>query len=561
MGISIQDLNFTLGLTNNLSSFPGLAKYKNDLQQLFDNRELGERALGDASENCSNLEHISGVKQNLINPDYKDYGEVEEYLTDTLSLTKKLLADKELMEKEPFLKSYLGLYKTMIERSFSDSIDANDHYADDTLGSAIFFLDQFEKLPTGEQYANMSPEMKATADKITAFMDAYKDYYDFKGQIDKAIVEKPTSINEAKYKETQDMKLGKLQETVLRLSETPMAEMDTFFRNTGNSYGLKNQLNMLYDDKKHNLSTAAEQLTTRRLGVVKHMTPEENRLIASVGGQIKSIIGTAFGAGAKIDDLPGEAKDLTKELSDLGKECTKKVSEGFESEEAKNNFIKEVGEKTANYFKRIVEVDISNLTQEESFAMGNIVGDLRRNEANAAGALNLIQKAGKNVENVEQAKEPDFKTRFNQFYNMMKSTGDGYFMHKNSKEYTNMMNVAKVVSELSEKEPLNDIQRKTLGEQYGKLSKATQEYLTDRKIGSKSTEVGEDRFAGALGILNLVDPENGERVRAKAEAKRGKSVKFEDINKRAESKVKGKEKKAEAKKPEKKVQAKSGLKL
>jgi hypothetical protein len=538
MSIALEDINHCMSLTKNLANFPGLEKYQNDIQILVDNQDFANNMVGAAKDGAFVVEHASGLTRNILNPENEYYNDVKEYLSDSLSFAKRLLADKELMDKEPFLKAYVGNYKTILDRSFSDSLDANDIYSDNIMNITTIIKDQFDHLPTGEEYRQMTGTVKKTADKILGYLEANREYYDFKGQADRAIIERPAAFSEQKFKESQDMKLGKLHEAAIALSETSEAEMSEFFEKTNNNDELRTAMRLLYEDEKHTTKIAAQQLGERRLGVIKNLTPEESRQLDDYASQVKGIFGTASGLGASIDDLPDEFKKLAGEIKDLGKQCSDKLKEGFSSVSQKNEFFKDLGEKTAQFARKCEEASApEQLSRSENMAMENIITALNINARYEEGALGKAVKQAENISNVDKVLDPGFKEQFKQCYEMMKKTGGGSFLHRNSKEYTDLMNTAKVVAELSDKEPLSDMQLKALGENYGKLSKVTQNYLTDRKIGNKSTQIGEDRFAGALGILNLVDPEKGEQIRERAQDIRGKEVSFNDIYKRAADKA------------------------
>ncbi|MBR6396120.1 MAG: hypothetical protein IKS09_04045 [Lachnospiraceae bacterium] len=538
MNISQIDINTALALTRNLKNFPGLLKYKNDINFLKDNEEFANDVIEGALDDSKNIEHASGIKQTLYNPDGKHYNNIKGYLTDTLHFTRRLLADKELMEKEPFLKAYVGMCNTMLERSLSDRADANDHYADETMHIALFALDQFDKLPTAEQYKNLNPKEKEGADKMLKFMTAYRNCYDFKGHVEKAVDEKPGMVNRDKYRAEQLRYMRNLNETIENWRE-PAYDIYEFFNKTGNKNNLADNVRGLSKGKQ-NITTIKEQFAKRINGVQKNLTPEESRILEGYSKQVNNELKTAFGMGGTTPDMLPEAyREPVKEIIELAKECGRKFEQGFSSPEAKEKFFKNLGEKTEEFIRKIDDTRRpANMTREENRALTNIAGILRENAGNEMSALGQARRVGKEFNSIDMATSPEFREKLGLFYDMMENTGEGYFMHKNSKEYTNMMETARSLYIMSGKEELTDLDRKILGERFVKLSKVTQEYLSDRKIGNKSTEVGEDRFAGALGMLNLVDPENGEKVRARAEAKRGKAVSFEKIEKRAVNKMK-----------------------
>ena len=561
MGFFAEDIDITKGLTILIKNFPGLEKYKKEIQFLTDNEAYANDAFVDGLQKSEHVYHVTGLNSHLLNTEDQAYKEVNEYLTDNLNFAKKLLADKELMEKEPFLKAYVGLYKVQLERSVSGGMHARDYMADDCTKITEALKTVFTKLPTGEEYKSMDPAKKAVADKILDYMDAYRDYCEYQGKVDRAIKENPANIKDSAYLKNQDVILEKLYDATVAFADIPQKDVISFFKD--NNYG--NRIEVIYKtniiDGKHNIKTAIEQLKNRRLGINNFLTPEEGRVLSEYAGQVKNIIGEASAVSTTVKHLPEPFLRLTNEVVKLSKECEKRLKEGFASADEKREFFKNLGDKTSEYRKAWEEKIIpQNAPKEEVDAMYSIAQQLYKNSSCEIGAMNLVKKESECIKAIDKAKDANFKDQFMQFYKMMEKTGGGYFMHKNSKEYTNLMETAKVVAELSEKGPLNEIQKRALGECYCKLSKVTQEYLTDRKIGNKSTEVGEDRFAGALGILNLVDDKNGERLRVAAEARRGKEVSFEAIKQRAAAKGTDPKKKEPAKKQKQNANEKNDIK-
>ena len=49
------------------------------------------------------------------------------------------------------------------------------------------------------------------------------------------------------------------------------------------------------------------------------------------------------------------------------------------------------------------------------------------------GAIKRSIDMGKRIESVEKAKNPEFIKNLKNYYNMMKDTKNGYFLHTNSK--------------------------------------------------------------------------------------------------------------------------------
>jgi len=536
MKLLIQDLNTVISLYRNLAAFPGLEKHKTELEDLKETSKFAQDYMGKILGETLEVEQSSGIKLNPLSPEQSETAKKK--MEDSLKATKKILADKELMEKEPFLKGYLNMYKMQLGRALSDRDEALDYYVDDATYIFTFLSDQFEKLPTGQEYRQMPEHTKQTADKILDFIYAYTDCYDFPGMVQKAVRENPAAISEEKYLQTADQKLEKLQKATQRMADIPRDDVKQFFLDTGNKYSVKKNVDMLYGDKKHNPQKAAEQISDRRRQLKSYMTPEEARLLENFGGQVKGILGIAFGMGALPEHLPQSHKELTEGMIKLGTDCRQKLKDGFGSNAEKQEFFKNLGSQTRAFCEAFDHVNVpDDLDEDQQRALINITRELRENARTDVGALSQALRKEETLTNATRAMEPEFGRQLKQFYDMMRDTGSGYIGHKNSPEYTKMMDTIKTVAELSGKNPLNDVQREALGRSYGKLSEVCRAYLTDKKIGKKGTEVGEDRFAGALGILHLVDQENAERVRSAAQTKRKTAVTFEGLKERAEEKA------------------------
>ena len=558
MGYSLSDVNYVMAFARAIKSFPGLDKYKNDVQQIKDNEGYFEEKFAQCFNSIEKMSTASGNNLDIVNPIMEGYAELKENLEDIHQFTKRLLADKELMDREPFLKAYVGSIKFMLDRGLSDEANSHDYMGEDAFNITAFLWDQFEKLPTGAEYAAMEEPNKSTADKILEFMNANKDYYEFFDIVDKAVMENPGKVAEDKVYAQLDNNTIRLKTAAEGMANTSKADIIKFFKDTGNTKWLERLAGDLYDNEKHGPDKIPQQLEHRRLQLGNNLNPREAVLLESVSAQVKIMFKDAQGAGAEWENLPEGYRNLAITAKAMADECTKRAKEGFKSIRDKEEFFREMGERASKFNKEINDIkDPTNLNADESRAMANYARPLFMLGHAQCGCFNLLAKEGEKFNLREVAQSPDFKEQFKEFYNMMKNTGSGYAFHKNSKEYTNLMNTAKVVAELCDKESLNEVQKKALGDCYSKLSKVCQEYLTDRKITVKNTEVGEDRFAGALGILNLVDPANGERVRNAAETIRRKAVSFDSIKERAHTKGEAKAakdagKKAPAKKaPEK----------
>ena len=523
MQLTIQNLNSLYGLYGALKDFPGLEKYQRELENLKAASEFAQEYIPEQVANTMEVEQASGIKFNLLNPEQADVA--NEWLKNSLKDVEKIMADKELMDKEPFLKAYLNTYKMQMNRAYSDRDDALDYYADDTAHIMIFIMDQFDKLPTEQEYQEMPENIRQTADKLINFMEAYSDCYEFQGQIQNEVEQNPWAISDEKYRQAADQKMKKLQEATQSIADIPKDAVGKFYTETGNTYRIRSNVNRLYDDKKHSPGKAAEQIAGRRKQLQSHITPVEARLLENFSGQVKGILGTAFGMGDEPEKLPQPHRKLTERIINLGKACRQKLEEGFQSEAEKLDFFKDLGEQTKAFCVGVDQAppDRKNLTKEQNSALEGITDEFRKNAAWDIGALAQAMKMGTKIRNAERIADPEFADQIRQLCDKMQVTWAVDSGYKNSPEYTKMMNTAKVVTELvaelAGKSPLNGVQRDALGDSFGRLSKDCQAYLAKAGIGKKGREVGEDSFNYAFELLNLVDKESAERVRAESQAK------------------------------------------
>lgn len=244
MQLTTQNLSSLERLYGILKKFPGLEKYQREIEDLKAAGEFAEGYQKALDGNTLGVEQVSGMKLNLLNSEQADIA--KDWLEDSLKDVNKIMADKELMEKEPFLKSYLSTYKMQMNRAFSDRDDAHDYYADDTVCIVTSITDQFDKLPTGQEYQKMPENIKQAADKLMNFMEAYSDCYEFQGQVQNAVEQNPGAISDAEYLQAADQKMKKLQEATQRIAETPKKDVVQFFKDTENASYIERNIKLLY---------------------------------------------------------------------------------------------------------------------------------------------------------------------------------------------------------------------------------------------------------------------------------------------------------------------------
>lgn len=551
MNVSMELMKEYEMFINAVGSFEGLKNHKKELDELTGMKQAFLDFADNAVGNSEKTTEPSGVMLNLLVPE--DAETAKPYLEKTKELIQKIKEDKELMEKEPFLKAYLNKYEMKVNKALSDHPDAYDYLADNSTAVDVFLTQNMDRLPSSEEISKMSEADQKKMNAILKFMKAYNGYHELTEKIHEGTYQDPRDLSDDNYHMLLDRKLEKLQNASAELAKIPQEEMSDFLLSNKLVKDIGHSFNQFYNDKKHDMLAAAKQTYEKRKQLGAFMTPEECSILQGYSSQVKSILGDAIGGDVEPKDLPENIRKITNTIVDMKKQCDEKLKNGFQSTAEKVEFFKKLGSTSQKFYDDYMTEDMpDHSTNKEIQAYESISKEFARNSLMKHGALKRSIDIGKRFESVEKAKNPEFINQLKNYYDMMKDTKNGYLFHTNSKEYERMMNTLKNMVALSKKDPLNDLERNVLTESYANISKDCRAYLTDKKLGSKTTEVGEDRFAGALGILNLVDPQEAEKVRSRAQEKRGKSVTFDGLKKRADEKKQVRDRKAqEAKAKEK----------
>jgi hypothetical protein len=543
MGLLYSNLLNVEALVRALRNFPGLDDYGPEM--LFLTSNIDNQALyqlqseaymnGMKDETPSDINIITVFKEKSEN-----YDVMEQYLSGAKSFYNKLLADKELMDKEPFLKAFVGTIKTFIDRGISDKLEKDDIYADSITGLAMVFMNQFENLPTETEMLQMTDKDKKIAEDIMGFFNAFSAYNNLPGLADKAMSKNPETFNDADYKEKTLKSLNRLKKATEKLTKIPREDLKQFLIKTNNEKSVDSVLRDIYENKKTGIEKTIKDMEKRAGALQKGFTNEEARFLERLSFQIKSIIKGAASTGGNIEDLPEGYKEIATEIKDLGESCAKKLEEGFANPDEKRAFFKEICMTIKDYerkFESQKPVDTNTLSEQTKTALTSIAQQFRDKTKDINGAMSQAAQMADDMLNYEKTEELDFRVKFASFYRLMANTGEGAAFHKNSKNYTNLLNEVRNLSVMFTKDSLNEMQKKAMGESFRKISEAAGKYLNDKNIGPKATDFGEDRFTAALGILNMVDPEKAEKIRQAASEKRSLEVTFSGIEARMRSKI------------------------
>lgn len=536
MRLSAELLKHLLLVTRSLNSFQGLEKHQDELDELNDMYQPVEEISNEVAGMTEKTNEPSGLVLNLLVPE--DAERAKPLVEKSLEIMQKLKADKELMKKEPLLKAYLDNYELKAKINLSDQPDAYDYLSDNTASVDEFLIQQVDHLPSSQEIAKMSEGDQKKMETVHQFMKAFNSYYGLNEKIHEGTYQDPRDLSDANYRKLLDQRQEKLQKATEEFAKISEKDMKNFLLSNQITQEIETSFSNYYGSKKHDAHAAAKQMFDRRKQLRAYMTPEESSILEGYVGQVKSTMGDAYGANIKMESLPENYRKMTQSVIDLKDECIQKLQNGFQNNEEKLEFFKKLGSKTQEFHDTYMTIEgiTADSPGDVIGAYGAITQEFEKMYRAEHGALKRAVDMGKRIESVEQARNPEFIENLKNYYDMMKDTKSGYFLHSNSKEYERMMNTLKNVVELSKKDPLNDLERNVLTESYANISKDCRAYLTDKKLGSRSTEIGEDRFAGALGILNLVDQKEAEKVRARAQAKRGKSVTFDGLKQRADTK-------------------------
>ena len=580
-----------------LNVFPGLGKYREQIngnvEQAYILSGSGDNYLLKLMQGGEKIDTASDANARYLNPEDDNVKLVTDSLKESKELTETMLADKDLVEKEPFLVSCLKVYDTLVSRGLSDGYGANLHMEDKSTAFIFLLINRFtEKIPSAqdlEAIREKSPEAYAAGMKVMDLFNAYAECY----ALSDGNEDEPDHIASIK---REDEKLKKLEKAFEELKNIEKDSLTEFFKEGGkkspeqDSKGLESELEIElrtrrralkelsgeerarkiqslrdkaandrqireerrieeagsfvedYHSEDHRYSAEAfiADIEARRQQLRGYMSREEAMVltayVAEVGGAIKDM----GSHGMDFNKLPAPYNEDVKRIKDLTDSCKKKLKDGFASPEEKEEFFEELVSESKEYsgktnmLKYLVQ-DKSGYSKEQIRAVRAYMEPLAEYIDTKHSAVNKAEQLVKQRKLLEKARDEIFIHNMGKMYEMMEETKEGYLFHTNSREYKNMMDCLKIVKDLGGRKELSEQQKNKLTENYGKISELCGKYLNEDKLKNKqSSDTGKDRFAGALGILKLVDPEKADALKKTAEEKRRKKIKWDDLKKRVD---------------------------
>ncbi len=549
---SIATFGIFQSLMSVLYNWEGLWKYRDDINKLIViwDDQLNKDIMGTLTKGIVNLEYPAldlpnGFKNGSINEDIARSG--QEAMDSSLKLVQKMLKNDRLSKRQPFLYEYLRYYEIQMRRYTSDKENALDHMSDETFIISTFIFEQIEHMPTSAMLKN-DPDLQPVSEKFINYFKAYNDYYDFTFRLENTSLATMAKLDENKYLNAMDKKLERLQKAGEEVASIPYETMEKFFQKTDNTTNLNQVLHGVYlSDKHHNLSTASANISLRREQLQKNMTNEEVVFLSNFSAQFDGITNDAFGADYEIKNMAEPYKGWVEEMQQLSKACKSKTEEGFQSYEEKSEFFQNLAKKSQTFLENLKNVNVNDpefIDKIKKSMAGEdpkiikaavestcfLLGDYPKMGKDNFGMMNRAIYMGEKMAFAEKSKEPEFQEKLLNYYDMMNGS---WRLFGDSKEYKNMMSELKTFTELTGKKELNNMEKRALAESAQKISNACQKYLSNGRMKEQITKAGKDRFAGALGILNLVDPKKAEEIRAAASQRRRTPVSLQELEERA----------------------------
>ncbi len=594
--VTLSNVQNFIDMFFSLNVFPGLDKYR----ETIDDNSAQAHILSVSPDNyllklmhgSERIDTASDSNARYLNPEDQNVKLVTDSLIASKKLTDEMLADENLIEKEPFLASYLRVYDTLVSRGLSDVNGANLHMEDKSTAFIYLLINRFSgKIPSSQDLEAIrvnSPEVYEAGMKVMDFFNAYAECY----ALPEGNEDEPDPIESLK---REDEKLKKLEDAFKELKKVDKENLKAFFKESVKkdpdqiSKGLESRLEVELQTRRRALAELNEQERDQRIHSIKDKLANDRRvadekLIEDAAIVVEDFHGDGrYGADAFISDIQARRQQLrgfmtreeamvlsayvaevggaikdnashgmdyreladpfnndVKRIKDLSDSCKQKLKDGFASPEEKEEFFEDFVHENKEFSRKAgllkhLDQAKSGYSEEQIRAARAYMEPLAEYVDTKHSAVNTAAKMVEQRKLLEKARDKVFNYNLTKLYDMMEETKEGYLFHTNSDEYKNMMACLKTVKDLGGREDLSEQQKNKLTENYGKISELCGKYLNEDKLkNDQSSDTGKDRFAGAMGIIKLVDPQKADALKRTAQEKRHKQIKWDDLKKRAD---------------------------
>ncbi|MCR5674878.1 MAG: hypothetical protein K6G16_04135 [Lachnospiraceae bacterium] len=461
--------------------------------------------------------------------------------------------EKDLLRREPFLDSYLSAMQDHMERALSDRDDALDPYRTELGTVTQKLLGAIDTIPD-------DAALRQHPDAGTAFdLLCYSaGLFGYDTEVLETIRQAPGTIDQQTYDAGMKTRLTGAIAAAERFNTALVPDSEGYpdifrtFCTKMSDEELAGMIGEIWDypgmddrnKRPHGIGRAAANLREMQQGLDKGITVGDSMMMQETRGVLRGI---RSDVAMDPSDVEGkEAQDIVEKIQGAERLCESAMDEGFLYDTSRRAIftglqrrLSEISDLASAYHPFSGDKPLT-VKESDSNILAGRVGGLDEPH----GLKARLQKHNDAILGPQKQVDAGLKDRIAPFYEMMQKTKGGWFGHSNSKEYEQMMHSIESVMKILDKggkganlgDELTEIERKELAVHLKEVERTCGIYLQD-KAKERWTDTGKDRYAGALGILEALNPAEADKVMKRANEVRKKHVTLQELDDRAVAKT------------------------
>lgn len=466
---------------------------------------------------------------------------IQKYLDVIRTIREK---EGDLLRQEPLLNDYLKAIQDHTERSLSDRDDALDPYRTQLGGFHHRLLSMIDKIPTREELLD-NEGISSVFDTI----GKTADFFGYETEVLKKLVTDPDQIDQATYNADMGAKLKDVIDSLENMHQEFVGPADANhdmmkgFCTKSSDADIDRFFNDVYDytlhkQKPYGMGAVVSDLRDIQQSLKYGISVSDSIMLEEVKNVVHDV---RKEVGVDPERLESDtARQIGTKLRNVNDYCNTYIGGyGFDRKMAFDfiqNQLHAVKELAPQYqpfggFDQPIE-------RKDCDVLLRRVNDRITPDH---GLESRVSSYLEQINNPSRVINADIKGRIEPFYEMMKNTKSGWLGHSNSKEYRAMMSSIENVMKIIDKPGFNpnsmsEFEIKKFNANIKEVERTCKIYLED-KIKERKTETGKDRYAGAVGILEAINPEAADKVMQDSAAARKKPVTLRELEERATKKT------------------------
>ena len=555
MNITYQDLEVIANVKGILdyNRFPHLMKYKARIDALQTD-PIQEAFRDDPAKSV----YVGSNGLRITKQGEEASRKAEPFLREYLNLISEIRRDNPDKQYSP-LDSYLFAVQTHLRNSLSDFGDALDPLKTETGALQHTLLSSIRRVPAKWELER-TPNSELTARTFEQLAEA-AHVLGYKQETRRQLSINPSFTDDQGYQTGYSNSIRLAAESAGKMSAAEKhTTIDTMMHLTGIDQMAPPkpaEFKTRFTSALHGTSDAARSEGERLLAAQRDNIPPE---ISTFLREVWTSINRAkHEAGVlRPEHTAGTAAEILQEMNEVEEICRDTLQNGFDDDDERSEFVEDMTKRVSALGRRIEHYNTtdyitdmdgaSGIEQQKLQAGKQLMDTISGNFLSDQGLMKRAEQISAERKVQQTVYGKGLTERMSSFYEMMLDTGSGYWRHKNSKEYEDMLKSIEKTLELSKRtDELSDVEQMALQTNLKEVENACKLYLAD-KTSKRSSETGKDRFAGALGILEMLNFEEADKIRQKASAAQKKQISFDELTGRAqEQAVKHQRQRAERK--------------